>query len=210
MRRWENERYKNDPISKLNKVMRAGFRAGIRQYMTLGKDRVGGVWDYIGLSPSKLLVHLKKLFQDGMSLENHGSKPGQWSIDHIIPVSTLRQEPTEAQIQKVWHYTNLRPLWHVENMRKGGVRNNLANPNRKRQDIPSAFIPLPKKVSGQRKKSNSVPLTSEDVQNIRQSLRDDRSTAADLAKQYKISTNRIWTIVARSKKGGQSTRAKTI
>jgi hypothetical protein len=41
---------------------------------------------------------------------------GKWHIDHIIPLSSGK---TEDDIIKLCHYTNLQPLWAIDNMKKG-------------------------------------------------------------------------------------------
>ncbi len=61
--------------------------------------------------------HLESQFQPGMTWDNYGNKAGCWSIDHIKPLSkfdlTDRQQFLEA-----CHYTNLQPLWHIDNILK--------------------------------------------------------------------------------------------
>lgn len=55
--------------------------------------------------------HIEGLFKDGMTWENHG----EWHIDHIIPLASAK---TEDEIRKLFHYTNLQPLWAEDNLRK--------------------------------------------------------------------------------------------
>ena len=56
-----------------------------------------------------------------MSWDNYGHGAGRWNIDHVKPLSAFnlvnRQEFLEAN-----HYSNLQPLWHAENMLKGGAK----------------------------------------------------------------------------------------
>jgi len=49
-----------------------------------------------------------------MSWENYGRNG--WHVDHIIPLSSAK---TEEEIYKLCHYTNLQPLWEVDNIKKG-------------------------------------------------------------------------------------------
>jgi 5-methylcytosine-specific restriction endonuclease McrA len=40
---------------------------------------------------------------------------GEWHIDHIIPISHGKNQ---KEIYKLNYYTNLRPLWKIENLKK--------------------------------------------------------------------------------------------
>jgi hypothetical protein len=61
--------------------------------------------------------HIESQFIEGMSWDNYGNKvETDWSIDHIIPVSSAI---TLEEFYKLNHYSNLRPLWHIDNLRKG-------------------------------------------------------------------------------------------
>jgi len=72
----------------------------------------------IGCSLEKLINHLKGQFTEGMGWENYGNKKGQWSIDHIKPCNVFDLTVDEER-KACWHYTNLQPIWHVDNMKKG-------------------------------------------------------------------------------------------
>ena len=72
----------------------------------------------IGCSQKELKSHIENQFLPGMTWDNYGNKENQWSIDHIIPLSAFDVFNTN-QLNKANHYTNLRPLWHVDNMKKG-------------------------------------------------------------------------------------------
>ena len=61
-----------------------------------------------------LKKHIESQFKDGMSWENH--KHDGWHIDHIIPLSSAKNE---ENVYKLCHYTNLQPLWATENYKKG-------------------------------------------------------------------------------------------
>ena len=78
---------------------------------TLGKKKEGKTIDLLGYSALELKEHLEKLFQDGMSWDNHG----EWHIDHIKPIS-LFDENTPIKI--VNSLNNLQPLWAKDNLSK--------------------------------------------------------------------------------------------
>ena len=67
----------------------------------------------IGCSYADLKTHLESLFLDGMSWDNFGL----WHIDHIRPCASFDLTDPEQQKQ-CFHYTNLQPLWALDNRRK--------------------------------------------------------------------------------------------
>lgn len=68
----------------------------------------------LGCSITEAVRHIESQFQDGMSWANHG----EWHIDHIEPLASFDLED-EKQLAEACHYTNLRPLWKLDNLRKG-------------------------------------------------------------------------------------------
>jgi hypothetical protein len=68
----------------------------------------------IGCTPSFLKEYIENQFKDGMSWDNYGFYG--WHIDHIIPLSSAK---TEEDLYKLSHYTNLQPLWMIDNFIKG-------------------------------------------------------------------------------------------
>lgn len=82
------------------------------------KQKRGSAVRDLGCTGEELKLHLESLFEPGMSWNNYGNKEGQWSIDHIIPLSKVDLTNKE-EFLKVNHYTNLRPMWHIDNIKKG-------------------------------------------------------------------------------------------
>lgn len=41
-----------------------------------------------------------------------------WNIDHIIPLDNF-DLTDEIQFKQAVHYTNLQPLWAIDNLKKG-------------------------------------------------------------------------------------------
>lgn len=67
--------------------------------------------EILGCSFNEFKLHLEKQFQKGMTWENRSD----WHIDHIVPVSSAK---TEQDVIGLNHYTNLRPLWAKDNLKK--------------------------------------------------------------------------------------------
>ena len=70
----------------------------------------------IGCSMNDFKQYLEQKFEKGMSWENYGR--GGWHMDHIIPCCKF--DLTIPEEQKIcFHYTNIQPLWELDNLRKG-------------------------------------------------------------------------------------------
>jgi len=65
----------------------------------------------LGCSRAELVAHLERQFWPGMTWENYG----KWHVDHVIPCAAA--EGAEG-MKRVWHYSNLQPLWAADNFLK--------------------------------------------------------------------------------------------
>ena len=74
----------------------------------------------VGCSIEDLRFHLQKNWLPGMSWENYGYYG--WHIDHIIPCSKFDLSKLEEQ-KKCFHFTNLQPLWALDNIKKSNKLN---------------------------------------------------------------------------------------
>jgi len=87
-----------------------------RIWVTLkGKYKSARTLELLGCSIKQLRKHLEHHFQVGMSWNNYGFYG--WHIDHIKPCASFNLSKPEEQ-HKCFHYTNLQPLWAVENWSK--------------------------------------------------------------------------------------------
>ena len=71
--------------------------------------------DMVGCSKAALREHLEKQFTDRMTWENQG-KDG-WHIDHRRPCASFDLTDPEQQ-RMCFHFSNLQPMWGVENLEK--------------------------------------------------------------------------------------------
>lgn len=107
---YSRNRKKTDPIFKLKHLMNSRFRIFLKSKNITKKNKT---FDVVGCTPEELKVYLEGLFTEGMSWDKIGKNI---HIDHIIPLSTAN---SEDEIYKLCHYTNLQPLWALDNMKKG-------------------------------------------------------------------------------------------
>jgi hypothetical protein len=101
-------RYYNDVLYKLKIILRN------RHYEVLTRNKFskkGSILKYLGCDKESLKLHLESKFKENMSWDNYG----EWHIDHIIPLSSAQNE---NELYKLCHYTNLQPLWAIENLKK--------------------------------------------------------------------------------------------
>lgn len=109
-----NNRRKNDDMFRLSTNLRARVKSYLKSKgarPTLSKS----TYDIIGCTAQELREHIENKFVDGMSWDNYGTYG--WHLDHIIPLSSAN---TKEEIIKLNHYTNLQPLWAIDNLKKGG------------------------------------------------------------------------------------------
>lgn len=106
-------RRKTDLVYRLRVRLRVRLNCAVRN-----GQRTGSAIRDLGCSIEHLKLHLELFWDDGMSWENWGKRAGQWSIDHIRPLSSF-DLMDRTQFLEASHYTNLRPLWHTDNLHKG-------------------------------------------------------------------------------------------
>jgi len=108
---YEKERRAGD----INYRIMCNIRTAISSTI-IGNKKAAHTEGLLGCSIGEFKNHLERLFFSGMSWDNYGRYG--WHIDHIIPLSYFDFSDPEQQ-KRAWHYTNLRPLWAEENVRKG-------------------------------------------------------------------------------------------
>ena len=115
MNNWMKEKRKNDNIFKLKHHLQTQIHTYLKKYT---KSKSKKSLEIVGLDDWNMLKeHIEKQFTEGMNWENWGIGKDNttWHIDHIIPISSAK---TEEEIYKLNHYTNLRPMWGSDNIKK--------------------------------------------------------------------------------------------
>lgn len=109
-------RMKDDLAYNLRHVLHSRVLAAVKNKGVKCKRTVA----LVGCSIPELIIHLEKQFKEGMCWDNH-SQLG-WHIDHKLPCASFDLSKPEEQI-KCFHYTNLQPLWGIDNIKKGARLN---------------------------------------------------------------------------------------
>jgi hypothetical protein len=100
--------YNKKPLNKLKNSLRSRIN-GIMN----GKNKNVKTLELIGCSYEELMKFIENKFIDGMNWNNYGYYG--WHVDHIIPLSSAKDE---SELIKLFHYTNLQPLWCKDNLSK--------------------------------------------------------------------------------------------
>ena len=105
---WQATKYANDPQFKLAYLLRNRVRAAIK-----GIAKSASTLQLLGCTVDELKVKLESRFRPGMTWDNYG----EWHVDHIKPCASFDLSDP-AQQQLCFHWTNLQPLWALENLQK--------------------------------------------------------------------------------------------
>lgn len=86
-----------------------------RLYQALRRDRLSPDLEaLLGCTLPELRARLAAAFLPGMSWDNYG----EWHVDHRVSLASLDLSDP-AQLAAALHHANLRPLWAVDNLKKG-------------------------------------------------------------------------------------------
>lgn len=107
------QRMDEDPIYRLKINLRTSVRNAI---LGDGYVKKSKTFDIIGCDIDTVKNHLESKFTDGMSWDNKS----EWHIDHRIPLSAAINE---EELVSLCHYTNLQPLWAIDNLIKSNKYN---------------------------------------------------------------------------------------
>jgi hypothetical protein len=99
----------SDPIFAMKRRLSRRLHLAISSN---GYKKTSKMRDMIGCDWADLIKHIESKFTDGMSWENRNL----WHVDHIIPLSSAKSFEELAGLN---HYSNLQPLWAIDNIKKG-------------------------------------------------------------------------------------------
>lgn len=108
---YQKKMVKEDPFFKVCRNLRNRLYHGLKN-KNWKKDT--HFTEYIGCERDFLIQHIEKQFLPGMTWENYSQTT--WHIDHHIPLDSAS---TVEDLYKLCHYSNLKPMWAKDNIRKG-------------------------------------------------------------------------------------------
>lgn len=110
--KWKKEK----PLYNLMTCLRgrlSGFFRRSKFSKTLNLKKTRSTLQLLGADKETVFSYIENKFQSGMTWDNYG-RDG-WHVDHIVPLSSAK---TEQDLFNLTHYTNLQPLWAIDNHRK--------------------------------------------------------------------------------------------
>jgi hypothetical protein len=113
-RRYETDQRNNNPHFKIKKNLSRRIRSALTKFKmrkNISTLQLTGVKNI-----QFLMDYLAKQFKPGMTWDNYG----KWHIDHIKACTKFDLTDPEEQ-RACFNYTNLQPLWAVDNIKKGAA-----------------------------------------------------------------------------------------
>ena len=106
-----SRRYATDTQYRLKCILRARLYSIMRY-----KPRNGSAVRDLGCTIENFKEYLESMFLEGMTWKNWSYKG--WHIDHIRPLSLFNLQDRK-QFLAACHYTNMQPMWSIDNHIKG-------------------------------------------------------------------------------------------
>ena len=108
-KRYDKQRKTTDPAFKLIANLRTRHNRALRG--------AASTTEGLGCDSNFFREHIENQWVVGMNWNNYGIGEGQWSLDHKLPLTLYYTQP--EPLPDLIHYTNMQPMWHVENVKKG-------------------------------------------------------------------------------------------
>lgn len=111
MKDWCRRQYETNEQYRIKNLLKSRIHTALKRR---GVRKLTKTEELTGCSVEFVKGHLEAQFKEGMSWTNRG----KWHVDHKIPLAEFDLTKISQQKQ-AFHYSNLQPMWAVENMSKG-------------------------------------------------------------------------------------------
>lgn len=105
--KYSRRRYRTDASFKLKQRLRCRLRNALK-----GKSKSQSTEKLLGICAEKCRKYIEEQFTEGMSWDTV-------VIDHIVPIASFENLSDPEQQRKCFHFTNLQPMFPLENGKKG-------------------------------------------------------------------------------------------
>ncbi len=106
-----------NPLGHFISVLRGRVSSALKnQNASTNEKRI----QYMCCTVQEAYKHIENQFTEGMNWQNMGTKPDGtygWDIDHRKPCASFNFSNEEEKYM-CFHWSNLQPMWHIENVRK--------------------------------------------------------------------------------------------
>jgi hypothetical protein len=108
-REYKSSRYRNDLNYRIQCHLERRMHKALR-----GLIKVGRTKELLGCEIDSFKLYICTKFEEGMTWHNYGL----WHIDHVVPCALFDLTKPDHQ-RACFHFSNLQPLWAIDNIRKG-------------------------------------------------------------------------------------------
>lgn len=116
---YKSKKSKSDPLYRLERNLRASIRHAFRHNGWKSGSKLHAL---IGMEFEEYKSYIESQWTTGMNWFNYGQKSDQWVIEHQTPISSGK---TEEEVRNLFHWSNTKPMWQLDNVRKGNKQKGL-------------------------------------------------------------------------------------
>lgn len=110
----EKRRRKEDKQYQVKKNLRCRLSAAMKSQ--IGFKR-GKSEELLGCSYEVATAYFESKFTEGMSWDLYGFGEGKFNLEHVVPCTAFNLE-NDIHAKQCFHYTNVIPMWHEDNVAK--------------------------------------------------------------------------------------------
>lgn len=112
LKNYKSKRRNEDPMFKLLDNTQSLLYDALKHKRY---DKTSKAYNVLGCLYDDFKIHIESMFRVGMTWDNYGREEHNWQYDHIIPLSSATNE---NHLIELFHYTNVQPLWSIDNKMK--------------------------------------------------------------------------------------------